>query len=145
VRVIGLKAATATGQPYYPLYELGPYRLLTVMGGVTVAYIWTIFPVPITEGSVLRRDLGNSLFLLANYLSSVTSTVELRVQDKEGTVSQRSSPGRRLEKMRLKVLQKQLAVLTSMRQNLLFLSWEPSFGGGFPKASYQAIIDEVQT
>jgi len=144
VRVIGLKAATATGQPYYPLYELAPYRLLTVMGGVTVAYIWTIFPVPITEGSVLRRDLGNSLFLLANYLSSVTSTVELRVRDKEGNVSQSLSPGRQLEKMRLKVLQKQLAVLASMRQNLLFLSWEPSFGGNFPKASYQAIIDEVQ-
>jgi hypothetical protein len=136
--------ATATGQAYYPIYELAPYRLLTVGGGVLVAFIWTIFPVPLTEGTVLRRDLGSSLFLLANYLSSVTSTVEQRVHDKEGDMSVRSSPGRRLDKMRQRVLQKQLALLISMRQNLTFLAWEPTFGGEFPKETYQAIITEVQ-
>lgn len=144
VRVIGKKIATATGQSYLPIYELAPYRLLTVAGGVTVAYIWTIFPVPITEGTVLRRNLGDSLFLLAKYLSSVTSTVEQRVHDKEGDMTVRTSPGRRLEKMRLRVLQKQLALLISMRQNLAFMAWEPTFGGEFPKATYQAIITEVQ-
>lgn len=55
-----------------------------------------------------------------------------------------SSPGRQLEKMRLKVLQKQLALLNSMRMNLGYMAWEPSFGGSFPKQTYQAIIDEVQ-
>jgi hypothetical protein len=142
--VIGLQQATATGQPYYPLYQLAPYRLFTVAGGVIVAYIWTIFPVPITEGSVLRRDLGSSLFLLANYVSSTTSTVEQRVKDKEGDMSVATSPGRRLQKMRQKVLQKQLALLNSMRQNLAFMAWEPSFGGDFPKEAYQLIINEVQ-
>lgn len=142
--MIGLKIATATGQPYYPIYKIAPFRLLTVAGGVTVAFIWTIFPVPITEGSILRRDLGNSLFLLAKYLNCVTSTVDQRVKDKEGDLSLASSPGHKLAKMRNKVLQRQLALLNSMRQNLAFMAWEPHFGGDFPKETYQLIIDEVQ-
>jgi hypothetical protein len=50
VRKIGVTAATATtGQPAYPIYELGPYRLATVAGGLAVAFFWTMFPYPITE------------------------------------------------------------------------------------------------
>jgi hypothetical protein len=46
VRKIGVMAATATtGQPAYPIYELGPYRLATVAGGLAVAAFWTLFPV----------------------------------------------------------------------------------------------------
>ena len=113
-------------------------------GGCLVAYIWTIFPVPITEASVLRRDLGVSLFLLANYLSAVTATVNERLAHKEGDLSQSSSPGRRLSKLRHNILAKQIVLVNSMRQNLLFLSWEPRLGGDFPKESYSAIIDELQ-
>jgi hypothetical protein len=139
-----LKQYTATGQSYYPLCELAPYRLLVVGGGCLVAYIWTVFPVPITEGSVLRKYLGGSLFLLANYVSAVTSTVDQRLMQKEGDMSLRSSPGWKLEKLRLKVLGKQLALLNSMKQNLAFMAWEPALGGDFPKKTYKAIIDEVQ-
>lgn len=50
VRKIGVMASTSTtGQPAYPIYELGPYRLATVAGGLAVAFFWTIFPYPITE------------------------------------------------------------------------------------------------
>jgi hypothetical protein len=136
VRVIGEKVATATGQAYYPIYELAPYRLLTVAGGVLVAYIWTIFPVPITSSSVLRRDLGASLFLLASHVSAVTATVEQRVRG--------DGEGERLEKVRGKVLHRQLALLAAMRMNLGYMAWEPSFGGSFPEATYRAIVDEVQ-
>jgi hypothetical protein len=115
-----------------------------VGGGCLVAYIWTIFPVPITERSILRRDLGGSLFLLANYVSSVTSTVDQRLRDKEGNMGVSSSPGHKLQKMRQKVLQKELAILNSMRQNLAFMAWEPSLGGDFPKETYRTIINEVQ-
>jgi hypothetical protein len=144
VRVIGLKIATATGQPYYPIYELAPYRLLTVGAGVTVAYIWTVFPVPITEASVLRRDLGGSLFLLANYLSTVTATVDLRLAGSEGDSTDVSSPAHKLAHMRHKVLAKQIVMLNSMRQNIGFLAWEPRLGGEFPKKTYQDLVDEVQ-
>ena len=140
----GRKAATATGQVFYEIYLLAPYRLLAVAGGVIVAYIFTIFPVPITEGSVLRRGVGNSLFLLANDVSSTTSTVDHRLQDKEGDMSLRSSPGRKLEKLRQDLLQKQLALQNSMRRNLSFMDWGLNFGGEFPKEIYTSIIDEVQ-
>ena len=140
----GIKAATATGQVFYKIYLLAPYRLLAVGGGVIIAYVFTIFPVPITEGSVLRRDLGDSLYLLANYVSSTTSTVDHRLQDKEGDMSLASSPGRRLEKSRQDLLQKELALLNSMKRNLTFMAWGPNFGGDFPKEIYTSIIDEIQ-
>lgn len=142
--MIGRKLATATGQIFYPIYLLAPYRLLAVGGGAIVAYVFTIFPVPITEGSILRRDLGTSLFLLANYASSTTSTVNHRLHDKEGDMSLSSSPGRKLDKSRQEVLQKEIALLNSMRRNLTFMKWEPNFGGDFPKEIYTTIIDEVQ-
>jgi hypothetical protein len=123
---------------------LAPYRLLTVGGGCLVAYIWTIFPVPITEGSVLRRDLGASLFLLARYITSVTSSVDQRLHEQEGDTSLKSSPGRRLEKIRLGVLAKEIVLLNSMRQNLAFMAFEPRLGGDFPKKTYEALISEVQ-
>jgi hypothetical protein len=144
VRVLGTAQYTATGQPYYPVYELAPYRLLVVGGGCLVAYIWTIFPVPITEGSVLRRDLGGSLFLLAKYVSSVTSSVDQRLLEKEGDISLSLSLSRQLEKMRLSVLAKEVVLLNSMRQNLAFMAWEPRLGGDFPKKTYESIIKEVQ-
>ncbi|KAH7364340.1 hypothetical protein BKA65DRAFT_389211 [Rhexocercosporidium sp. MPI-PUGE-AT-0058] len=144
VRVIGLEVATATGQPYYPTYKLAPYRLLTVGAGVIVAYIWTIFPVPITEASVLRRDLGGSLFMLAKYLSSVTAMVDLRLSDEGGDASLASSPCRRLEKLMRKFLEKEIVLLNSMRQNLGFVPWEPKVGGDFPTKIYTALVEEVQ-
>lgn len=37
VKVIGVEVATSNGQPAYPTYELAPYRLATVVGGIFVA------------------------------------------------------------------------------------------------------------
>lgn len=139
VRVIGEKIATSTGQPYYPIYKLAPYRVLAVLAGVVIAYIWTIFPVPITEGSVLRRDLGASLFLLGSYLSAVTSTVDLQLGDQDGD----GSHERRLEKLRRKALEKEIVLLNGMRQNLAFLPWEPRVGGDFPTEIYGRLVEEV--
>ncbi|PVH88337.1 hypothetical protein DL98DRAFT_478193 [Cadophora sp. DSE1049] len=144
VRVIGLEAATATGQPFYPTYKLAPYRLLTVGAGVVVAYIFTIFPVPITEASVLRRDLGGSLFILAKYLSSVTATVDLRLSDEGGDVGLLSSPRRKLEKLMKKSLEKEVVLLNSMRQNIDYLPYDIKVGGEFPTRTYTALVEEVQ-
>lgn len=41
VKKIGIELASSTGQPYYPIYELAPYRLACVAGGSFVAFIWT--------------------------------------------------------------------------------------------------------
>lgn len=144
VRVIGLQIATATGQPYYPIYELAPYRLLAVGAGLIIAYIFTIFPVPISESSVLRRNLGNSILLLAKYMNATTATVDFRLSEKEGDISLKDSPGRKLQKIRKRTLQKEVALINSMRQNISFLDWEPRLGGDFPKKTYQLLVEEVQ-
>lgn len=140
----GTKAATGTGQVFYEIYLLATYRLLAVAGGVVIAYIFTIFPIPVTEGYVLRRGLGDSLSLLANCVSSTTSTVDHRLQGKEGDMSLHSSPGWVLEKSRHDILEKQFALLTSMRRNLSFMDWGLSCGGDFPKQAYSSIMDEIQ-
>lgn len=109
-----------------------------------VAFIWTFFPFPITERSQLRKDLGASLYLLANFYSIVHITVRTRIRGEEGDPSDKLSPGNKLDKARTKVYAKQLLLLGGLRQHSEFTSWEPTFGGKFPKAQYDTIIDEVQ-
>lgn len=69
VRKIGVQQATANGQAYYDVWLLGLVRLATVVAGLFNAFIWTIFPYPITEHSQFRKNLGSALYLLANYYS----------------------------------------------------------------------------
>ncbi|KAH8668209.1 hypothetical protein BGZ60DRAFT_377054 [Tricladium varicosporioides] len=139
VRKIGVAAATASGQPYYPIYELAPYRLACVAGGSFVAFIWTIFPYPISDRSWLRRDLGSTLYLLANYHSIVHSTIDARMHGTEGDMDLKTSPGRRLEKVRHKVFGKLLLLLPSLEQHADWEKWELTIGGKFPRESYENI------
>ncbi|KAF6238277.1 hypothetical protein HO173_003557 [Letharia columbiana] len=143
VKKLGRKAATSSGQPYYPIYLLAPYRLACVAGGMLVAFIWTFFPYPLTARSQLRQDLGVSLYLLANFYSIVHTTIDLRVKGTEGDMESKMSPGRKLQKARGKVYVKELALLAGLRQHSAFTAWEPTFGGKFPRQQYDTIIQEV--
>lgn len=87
---------------------------------MTVTFIWTFFPYPITARSQLRKDLGASLYLLANFYSIVHTTVQMRVKGEEGDMDKKSSPGRKLEKARTKVFTKQLILLAGLRQHSAF-------------------------
>jgi hypothetical protein len=127
--------ATASGQPYYPIYELAPYRLACVAGGSFVAFIWTIFPYPLTDRSWLRKDLGSTLYLLANYYSVVHSTIRVRMHGEEGDATLKTSPGRRLEKARHKIFGKLLLLLPSLKQHADFQKFELTIGGKFPMVS----------
>ena len=129
VQKIGVKISTSNGQPYYPIYELAPYRLATVAAGVFVAFVWTIFPYPITEHSQLRRHLGSSLYLLANLYSVVHETIRHRIQAEEGDMNSKDSPGRKLEKARVTIFAKQSVLLGQMQQITGFLKWEIPVGG----------------
>jgi len=132
--------ATSNGQPCYQIELLAPYRLACVSGGMLTAFIWTFFPYPLTARSQLRRDLGASLYLLANFYSIVHTTVGLRVQGREGDLSKKESPGRKLAKARSEVYVKQLGLLAGLRQHSAFTAWEPSVGGKFPRQLYDKII-----
>ncbi|KAJ9660707.1 hypothetical protein H2201_006786 [Coniosporium apollinis] len=144
VRKIGTAAATSNGQGYLPVYLFGPYRLATVAGGLAVAFFWTIFPYPVSENSELRRNLGASLYLLANYYSIVHETVHGRIRGDEGNMLLKTSPGRRLEKARIKVFTKQTMLLNGLRQASAMSRWQVQIGGRFPKETYDALIQCIQ-
>ncbi|KAF2806265.1 uncharacterized protein BDZ99DRAFT_538446 [Mytilinidion resinicola] len=143
VRKIGKIAASSNGQPYYPIYTLAPYRLATVAGGLFVAFVWTFFPYPISEHSIIRQTLGCALYLSANYYSIVHETVRARIRGDEGDLTTKGSPGKKLEKARLKVFSKQMLVLQSLKTNTAFQKWEVPLGGKFPKKEYDTIIQCV--
>ena len=108
-----------------------------------VAFIWTFFPYPLTARSQLRKDLGASLYLLANFYSIVHTTVGSRIRAIEGDLNSKESPGSKLNKARSQVYTKELSLLAGLRQHSAFTAWEPSFGGKFPRKQYDVIIQEV--
>ncbi|KAJ5902206.1 hypothetical protein N7495_002734 [Penicillium taxi] len=140
VRKVGEVVATSNGQAYYPIYELAPFRLAAVAGGCFVGFIWTFFPYPISEHSVLRQSLGASLYLLANYYSIIHETLIARMRGDAGDMFLQSLKGRKLEKARHKVFSKQMLMLNSLRTYSEFLNWEVPIGGRFPKEQYDTII-----
>lgn len=124
----------------FSIYELAFYRLACVAGGSLVAFIWTIFPYPLSDRSWLRKDLGSTLYLLANYYSVVHSTIHARMHDTEGDMDSKHSPGRQLEKVRRKIFGKLMMLLPSLRQHADWQKWELTIGGKFPRETYEAII-----
>ncbi|RDW94776.1 hypothetical protein BP5796_00539 [Coleophoma crateriformis] len=142
VKRIGITAST-TLQPYYPVYELAPYRLACVAGGSFVAFIWTIFPYPLSDRSWLRQDLGSTLYLLANYYSVVHATIGTRLHNAEGDPDLKSSPGRRMEKVRHRIFGKLVLLLPSLRQHADWQKWELTIGGKFPRETYDAVTLSV--
>lgn len=145
VRVLGVQAATSNGQPAYPIYELAPYRLACVASGLGVAFIWTYFPYPVTTHTTIRKDLGATMYLLANYYSCVHTTCETRmnlgVADDEET---ENSPGWQLMKAREKVFAKVIVMLAKLRESQSFVKFDVSLGGKFPKSIYDEAINSLQ-
>ena len=144
VKQVGLAISEANGQAYHPLYELAPYRLAAVGAGVAVACFFTYFPSVVTARSQLRKDLGSCIYLLAHYYSSVHMTVSLRIRGTEGDLHDKKSPARILDKARYRIFAKELILLQGMKQHCAFTAWEPSFGGRFPRESYDRLINHTQ-
>ncbi|KNG52773.1 mfs transporter [Stemphylium lycopersici] len=147
VRKIGEQAATATtGQPAYAIYILGPYRLATVVGGLAVAFFWTVFPYPITEHSALRQKLGGALYLSANLYSIMHEQVMGRIRGELGGDEEcdKDSPGYQLVKARNKVFAKQMLTLQGLKMHAGFVKWEFPLGGKFPREEYEKIIGYVE-
>ncbi|OAX78616.1 hypothetical protein ACJ72_07077 [Emergomyces africanus] len=86
-RKLGPERASAGGLKTFPIYIFGPYRLAAVSAGCAVAFIWTIFPYPISASSQVRRCLGRSLFVLANFYSCMHTTIEVWIQQEQGDVT----------------------------------------------------------
>ncbi|KAL5330238.1 hypothetical protein ACEPPN_003764 [Leptodophora sp. 'Broadleaf-Isolate-01'] len=136
---IGIPLSVSNGQVFHPLYELAPYRLAAVAGGVAVACFFTYFPSVVTARTQLRRDLGSSIYILGNYYSAVHQTIELRIRDAEGDVRIKTNPVRALAKARNRLFIKELILLQGMKQHTEFTQWEPTFGGKFPSKTYDRL------
>lgn len=140
VNKIGLQQAQSNGQTYYPIYTLAPIRLATVLAGLFVAWVFTIFPYPITEHARLRTNLGSAFYLLANYYSVVHETLKLRLAGRLGDQKLKDSPGRRLDKSRHKIYAKCNLLLSSLRTQSEFVKYDIPIGGKFPEEIYERII-----
>ncbi|KAI0431412.1 hypothetical protein F5Y09DRAFT_330357 [Xylaria sp. FL1042] len=137
---IGIAASESTGQPFYPIYELAPYRLAIVAGGCLVAFFWTIFPSPVTERKWLRRDLAVTLYLLANYFSVINETLKSKLNGTGGDRNVKGTPAHQLAKHRTRLFGKLMLLLPSLKQHADFQRWEPTVGGKFPRELYEDII-----
>lgn len=140
VKTIGIAAAAQSGQPYYPTYELAPYRLATVAGGCLVAFFWTIFPSPLTDRTWIRRDLSAVMYLLANYFSVINETMKAMINETGGDIEVKDSPANRLRRIRQKLFGKLTLLLPSLQAHAGFQKFEPDIGGKFPRAAYEEII-----
>ncbi|KAI0099629.1 hypothetical protein GGR51DRAFT_392419 [Nemania sp. FL0031] len=137
---IGVALSESNGQPYYPIYELAPYRLATVAGGCLVAFVWTIFPSPVTDRTWIRRDLAATLYLIANYFSVINETLKSKLKGTGGDRNVKGTPAHQLAKHRVRLFGKLMLLLPSLKQHADFQRWEPSIGGKFPRELYEDII-----
>ena len=144
VKQVGIQISEANGQLFHPVYELAPYRLACVLGGVGVACLFTYFPSVTTARSEMRKDLGSTLYLLGQYYSSSHKAVVLRLKGLEGDVHDKNSTIRRLEKARTQLFNKELILILAMQNHLKFIKWEPTFGGRFPRELYERLLTHTQ-
>lgn len=144
VKKIGLEAATSTGQPYYPIYLFGPYKLLCVLAGVTIAFFWTIFPSPVSERSHVRKTVGKALFLLAKFQRCMHTYVQVWMNEQQGDMNDKKSPGRRLQDQCRSLFAKQMALLTNAHALIHWTDYEIPLGGKFPRAIYNSVLSDMQ-
>ncbi|KAJ6111432.1 hypothetical protein N7523_007493 [Penicillium sp. IBT 18751x] len=144
VRKLGIQAAESNGQPYYPIYLFGPYKLAAVAAGCAISFFWVIFPYPITAKSRLRKLLGRSLFVLAKFYSCMHTTIELWLSSSLGDAKDPSSPGHHLQNSRHKIFKEEMMLLNGLRMHSHFSTFEPPIGGKFPKQTYDDMIAEIQ-
>ncbi|GAQ42937.1 unnamed protein product [Aspergillus niger] len=147
VRKLGIEVATSNGQPYYPIYLFGPYKLAAVAAGCAISFFWVIFPYPITAKTTLRKTLGRGLFVLAKFYSCMHTTIELWLTGELGTTEDDDdirSATSTLQRTRHKVFKEEMLLLNSLRMHSHFSSFEPPIGGKFPRATYDEIISQIQ-
>lgn len=140
---LGHAVVAASGQIDYPIYLNAPYRLATVLVGSLVAYIWTVFPYPITDRSLLGEKLGDIMFLLAKYQHCGYLIATLKMKGMEGDMGLKSSRGRQLQQVQHRLFQQIMTSIPALKMHALFQRFEVPIGGAFPVRRYMIILQEV--
>ncbi|KAB5523043.1 hypothetical protein GE09DRAFT_1043565 [Coniochaeta sp. 2T2.1] len=143
VRKLGNEVSESNGQPYYPIYIFGPYKLAAVAVGCAVSFFWVIFPYPITARSRIPRLAGQALFNLARYYSATHTTIEHRITKDSQNEQQSLDRLAKLDNLRARLYKQELLLLSSLRTHCHFATYEPPIGGRFPVTIYTQIISST--
>ncbi|KAL7273891.1 hypothetical protein RUND412_003221, partial [Rhizina undulata] len=79
VRKLGPVHSAASGQPVLEIDHIGPQCLLLTLAGVVIAYIFTIFPFPVTTRCLIRRSVSTSLHVMSQTYTSATTPLHARL------------------------------------------------------------------
>lgn len=139
---LGIVRATSNGQPYYPIYLFGSYKLLCVTIACAISLFWILLPYPLSSSSQARRMLGRSLFVLANFYSCVHTTVQVWISDQPDKAG-KAIP--LLDAAKQRLFAEQMRLLTALRAQSNFTRFDFPLGGRFPVSTYNNIASEVQT
>lgn len=128
------------------MYIFGPYKLAAVAVACGFMVFWTAFPWTNTAKHKMRRMLGHSIFVLAEFYSATHTNSALwfskglgdGLQDPEGLL-------RQLEEVIGCLFRKEMRLLDELRTYSYFSKFEPTIGGKFPKKIYDDIISQVQS
>ncbi|RDW64418.1 MFS transporter [Aspergillus mulundensis] len=145
---LGHETVVASGQADYPVYLSAPYRLLNVLAGSFIAYVWTVFPYPITDRGLLGEKLGDVLCLLAQYQDCAHSITSLKLRGGRGkgddaALAFRSSPGGTLDGAQQRLFQRIMTLIPPLRMHALFQKFDLPIGGEYPVSKYTAIMQEA--
>lgn len=141
VRKIGPVASAAIGQSVLSINLLGGYRILCILAALAIAFIFTIFPYPMSTRTLIRKEVSSSLYMLARYYVNAIRIVRLRTQISDGEHHSRDAGIKRAQKHADRMLAQSLTTYDGLRKNLVFTVWEPSLRGRFPCATYGEIIN----
>src|ERR1700685_1376422 len=98
--------------PYLPVYKLGPFRILVTFIGVVLAFIFTVFPYPVTSRDLLRHNVAQQFHLL----SKMYSLTQARMN---AAVSSNAAAIKRLKKPMAEVSLKSICVQARSADNLM--------------------------
>jgi len=116
------------------VYELAAFRILVTEIGVLLAFIFTVFPSPLTSRDVLRCDVARQFHLLSRLFALTRARQGLKVP------SGGAADSRRLNKLIQKEFLNCIALAGRCAENLEFTSWEPSLKDRFPKEVYADLL-----
>jgi hypothetical protein len=84
--------------------------------------------------------LSAAIYLLANYLSVIISTMQSQLEGTAGDIGSATSPAYHLLSVRRKIFGKFVRLMSSIESHLAWQRWEPTIGGRFPFQTYQEVI-----
>ena len=137
VSKLGIAAVETSGAPYLPVYKLGPLRILVVLIGVALAFIFTVFPYPILSKDILQRDVSRQFHLLSNMFVLTQARLGIAVSwgKRDAAMIQKS-----LRKVSIRII----GLQALCQINLINTGFELNLYHRFPKEIYGEILQSTQ-